>query len=755
MTPHTDRLRSTLTTALSCVLTRVLGSALAFALLPAAATTLRAQSLPAATSVDSATLRVTLLHDSTPVADAVVRSGSIATRSDDAGLAVLRLPAGTHALVITRIGFAPERRTLLLAGGADTSITVALTATATDVETIVIAATRSGRRIEDEPVRVEVLEREEIEEKMLMTPGDITMMLNETSGLRVQTTSPSLGGANVRIQGLRGHYTQMLSDGLPLYGGQTGGLGLLQIPPMDLQQVEVIKGAASSLYGSQALGGVINLVSRTPAAEGEREFLLNQTTRGGTDGVLWLSGPISPTWGYTLLTGAHRQERRDIDDDGWTDLAGYERLVVRPRLFWDDGTGRSLFVTIGSTTESRRGGTLPGRTAPDAQPFAEALSTRRLDLGVKGSLLLGSTLLQLRGSGTEQRHDHRFGTVPEGDTHRTGFVEMSLRRPGALGTWVAGVAAQGESYANRDVAGFDFDHAVGSLFGQLESDPATWLSLSASARLDAHDTYGTTLSPRLSALFRAGEAGRLAGWTLRTSVASGTFAPTPFTEETEVTGLAMVQPGAALRRERALTGSADLNGRLLGLEVNATLFASVVEDPVEVTEVTGGAFPPMLRLSNAVEPTRTQGAELLARWRHEGFAVTGSYTFIRGSLFSTPDGARAPLTLVPRHAVGVVAMHEVEDVGRMGLELYHTGRQALEANPYRAASRPYLIVGFLVERHVGPARLFLNAENLGDVRQTRWDPLVRPVQGAGGRWTTDAWTELSGRTFNGGVRLAF
>ena len=117
--------------------------------------------------------------------------------------------------------------------------------------------------------------------------------------------------------------------------------------------------------------------------------------------------------------------------------------------------------------------------------------------------------------------------------------------------------------------------------------------------------------------------------------------------------------------------------------------------------------------------------------------------------------ARVPVALVPRHAMGVVAMHEMEDVGRMGLELYYTRRQALDDNPYRSVSRPYLIVGFLVERRAGPVRLFLNAENLGDVRQTRFDPLVRPMQAGGGRWTTDAWTEPSGRTFNGGVRLSF
>ena len=132
-------------------------------------------------------------------------------------------------------------------------------------EEVIVTATRTGGRIDDQPTRVEVLEREEIEEKMLMTPGDIVMMLNEMGGMRVQATSPSMGAATVRIQGMRGRYTRVLFDGLPLAGQQVGGLGLLQIPPMDLGQVEVIKGVASALYGAGAMGGVINLVARRPA----------------------------------------------------------------------------------------------------------------------------------------------------------------------------------------------------------------------------------------------------------------------------------------------------------------------------------------------------------------------------------------------------------------------------------------------------------------------------------------------------------
>jgi iron complex outermembrane receptor protein len=100
-------------------------------------------------------------------------------------------------------------------------------------------------------------------------------------------------------------------------------------------------------------------------------------------------------------------------------------------------------------------------------------------------------------------------------------------------------------------------------------------------------------------------------------------------------------------------------------------------------------------------------------------------------------------------------MIESERKGRLGLELYYTGRQRLEANPYRDVGSPYLIVGALGERRIGRFRLFLNAENLTGVRQTRWDPLVRPTRAVDGRWTVDAWAPLEGRVFNGGMRIEF
>lgn len=648
-------------------------------------------------------------------------------------------------IVVTRIGFAPDSVTV---APADTAVSIALHSTA-EIEGMIVSATRSDRRIEDDPLRVEVLDREEVEEKLRMTPGDITMMLNETSGLRVQTTSPSLGGADVRVQGLRGRYTQILSDGLPLFGGQTGGLGLLQIPPMDLGGVEVIKGVASALYGGNALGGVINLRSRLPGFEPVAELLANQTTRGGSDLVGFASRKFGAPWGASALIGLHRQSAGDVDRDGWADLPAYERLVIRARLYWESEAGHSLMVTAGSTFEDRDGGTMKGAVAPDGNPYPEALTTARHDAGGVARWVSGPNAVAVRGSFSGLVHDHDFGPVGEHDRHLSSLAEVTYTRTSGSSSAVVGAAHQADIYRNTQVPAMDFDHLAPGVFAQVTTDLHPRLAITASGRYDQHDRYGAQFSPRVSALVRAP-----ASVTVRLSGGEGFFAPTPLTEETEVTGLTAVVPLTGIVAERARTFSADFARSFDLIELNATVFASEIRHSVSAREeLTRDGVPTgRLRLENMEQPTRTSGIELTSRWAPEPFHFNLSYTFIDArEQAPLPDYERlVPLT--PRHQAGLVGSWESEDA-RAGVEVYYTGRQSLTDNPYRAESKPYTHLGALVERRVGAARIFVNAENLFGFRQTRWDRLVRPDRGPGGRWTTDVWGPLEGRTMNVGVRV--
>jgi outer membrane receptor for ferrienterochelin and colicins len=127
--------------------------------------------------------------------------------------------------------------------------------------------------------------------------------------------------------------------------------------------------------------------------------------------------------------------------------------------------------------------------------------------------------------------------------------------------------------------------------------------------------------------------------------------------------------------------------------------------------------------------------EALVRWRQAPYAVTASYLYLDATEPAASGPGRRIVPLTPRHSVGLVAMWEQHDRGRIGLELYCTDEQSVEDNPYRNESEPYLHVGLLGEIVHGRYRLFLNLENLLNVRQTRKDPLVRLARAPDGRWT--------------------
>ena len=258
-------------------------------------------------------------------------------------------------------------------------------------EVVVVATTRTGRRLEDQPTRVEVLGREEIEEKMLMTPGDIVMMLNEMGGLRVQTTSPSLGAASVRVQGMRGRYTRFLSDGLPLFGAA----GRRPWPPADP--------ADGPRPGGGHQGRRVVAVRRgrdgrrrQPASPGARPQSRSESC--SSTAPAWARPTrrvlrVAPLAALERLPARRRPlagAQTIVDDDGWADLAGYSRGVVRPRVFWDGGNGGSAFLATAASRRESRGRHDARRRArrPPARRTFEALDTRRYDVGATGQMLI-------------------------------------------------------------------------------------------------------------------------------------------------------------------------------------------------------------------------------------------------------------------------------------------------------------------------------------------------------------------------------
>lgn len=665
--------------------------------------------------------------------------------TDAAGTARLFLPTGRQTIRVTRLGYLPKQASVVVV--RDSTVTVTITATmgemAMELEDVRISSARIERLAGETPLRVEVVDEMEVDEKTLMSPSGIGMLLNETPGLRVQAAAPGLGTGSVRILGLPGQYTAMLADGLPLYGSSSA-LGPLDISPVDLQRVEIIKGAASALYGAQALGGVINLVAKPPT--GKKELLLNRRTLGVTDAASWVSHRVGDGLGVSLLTAGTLQEAQDLDGDGWADQARARRWNVRPRLNAVDRRGRSLFVTAGYGYDDREGGTLAGALAPDGLPFREALTSRRADVGAMARIPLrgsGSVSARLAFAATDRTRAFGAG-APEEDRTSTGFVELTRAFEGPRGALVMGAAVQLDDYANRLNGGFDHRWVTPGLFVTADR-PVGPVTLSASVRADAHPDAGTRATERLSLLVKPNE-----DWSVRASVGTGFSPSAATTEETEAMGLRAVQPGARLDPERSMGAMLDVNGRLLGADVLITAYRSSIAGALQLVDLPGQ--PGQATLRNAAAGTRIGGLELLGVWRFEGGKFIANYGFATGSRPDAMTGAREPMPLLPRHRIGGDLMLERPGVYRMGIEGTWYGAQPLDDDPYRSRSRPYLYTMALVARQFGPIEVVANFENLLDVRQTDTDPLTRPSRGMAGRWTTDVWAPLEGFMANVAVR---
>lgn len=694
------------------------------------------------------TLAVRVLTDTLPVPEALVRVGGLVRITDGRGVARLVLAPARHRVSVLKLGYAPESLLVELAPGRDTTVDVQLQPRAARLERTIVSSARTDRALADEPLRIEVVSGEEVVEKMQQRPGDLRGVLGELTGLHVQTSAPGLGPTYARIQGMRGRYTLFLTDGLPIWGAGSEGFEILQITPIDVAQVEAITGPASALYGPGALGGVIDLVSRRPPAVGEaREVLVSQTSREGSDAAVWEARRFGDRWGMSLLGGIHYQTRNDLDDDGWADLPQTRRGEIRPRLYWTGANGSTVYATASAMGDSREGG--------DEAQWPMSLRTRRADAGVVARIRTTPTeVVTVRLAGEHEWRRRLVGTVGERERRDTEMGELSWAHDGNRSTPLVGVAIQRDALRALDVSGFDYGYVVPSVFAQETWRPVDRLALALSARTDVHSEFGTVTSPRASVLVRL-----TPDWSMRATAASGYFAPVPLTEETEETGLRYVAPLGDVGLERARHGALDVTGSVGAVRIAATAFATRVANPLSVRTLapTAPGEPPRIQLENAGEPLRARGAELLVGWQAlDGFDVTATYARVHATELDLDTGRRRGVPLTPGHTAELDVAWASEARGRrIAVELVHVGEQELQYDPYRRISRPYATVGVLAQQRFGGAVLFVNGENLGGVRQTRWESLRLPVAAAGGRLTSDVWAPLEGCTVNAGVRVAF
>lgn len=667
--------------------------------------------------------------------------------ADGSGIATFKNVApGSYSITISFVGFEEQQITVTVPQFSAEPIEVLMEeGEEEDEEAVVVTATRISRTIANIPTRVEVISGEELAEKGNMKPGDIRMLLNESTGIQTQQTSATSFNAGIRIQGLEGRYTQILRDGYPLYSGFSGGLSILQIAPLDLRQVEVIKGAASTLYGGGAIAGLVNLVSKTPGRDREISFLANATSAGGLD----MSGFYSQRYGKAGLTlFASRNSNRLFDPAGigLTAIPKFERYTINPRLFL---YGKNTTADFGVTyiTEDRTGGSVDYIKNGAGNGFFEKNNTDRVTTQVGiAHKLTGHATLQFKNS--YSRFD-RVISIPAytfNALQQSSFSELTWNRKGGKADWIIGanvltddLKEQGQTADLRR----DYRYNTYGLFVQNAWSVSERVVLETGLRGDYVNEYGFELLPRVSAMFRVAP-----NLTTRIGGGFGYKTPTIFTEEAERIQFQNLLPIDInrSRNERSVGGNWDINYRTnignVGFSLNHLFFYTKLNNPLVLVGAPGGK----VQFQNSTGYLDTKGMETNLRLTYGDFKLFVGYTFTDANTYFANTKELLPLTA--RHRLNNVLMYEIEDKLKFGLEAYHFSRQRLSDGTF---GKPYWITGFMAEKLWEKFSLFVNFENFTDTRQTKFDTIYtgtinNPV-------FKDIYAPVEGFVVNGGVKI--
>ena len=621
-----------------------------------------------------------------------------------------------------------------------------------ELDEVIVQSTRTSRTIRNTPTRIESIDAEELDEKANMKPANVSMVLHESTGLQVQQTSATSGNASIRVQGLDGRYTQLLKDGYANFGNFASGLSILEIPPLDLHQVEVIKGPSSTLYGGGAIAGVINFISKTPKEKGEYNFILNQSNINQTNIGAYAS-KRKGKFGYSILGLVNFQKAFDVDDDDFSETPKSHNFTINPRLFYYPSESLSFMVGNSFTKTDMEGG--------DMQVIAGNANAYHVYFE-KNKTIRNTTTFELDKKFENQNSfklkqslsffnrkinipDYEFSGV-----NANAFTDMSYVISKERYTLITGANLVYDNFEQRNSGVLDAKSFTTGVYIQHTWDVSENVKLENGLRFDNVSYSNINFSknqtfflPKVSALFKINSQ-----WSSRVGAGFGYKIPTVFTEQTESIQYQNVLALQDVAAEKSIGGTADINYKTnifsdLKFSVSQMFFMTKISKPLVLENDADYSF-----FVNASEPVLSQGFETNIKFIYkEDFKLFAGYTFTDAKAKYLTGNQFMPL--LPKNKVNLALIYEKENNFKMGLEGYFTDAQFL----YNGTKTPaYWEFGFMVEKTVwNNFAFFINFENFTDTRQSNYkrvvnDPHNKPT-------FDDIWTHTEGFTINGGVKI--
>ena len=671
------------------------------------------------------------------------------TITDTSGFAELKnIPNGKQIIVFKSVGFSTIEKNLFFP--QNTSLEILLEPLAEELDDVkVVSTTRSSRNIKNIPTRIETISSGELDEKSSMQPSNIKMLLTESTGIQTQQTSQVSGSASIRIQGLDGKYTQLLQDGFPLYSGSASGLSILQIPPLNLKRVEVIKGSSSTLYGGGAIAGLINLITKEPTEKREISFLANVNQTQALD----LSSFYSERYkkiGLTIYAASNFQNAFDVNKDGFSDIPKFSRYTINPKFFYYPNDKTSFSFGVNAGFEKRIGGDMQAiNSKPDAMhPFFENNNSNRYSTQAKFEKIFTSkNILTIKNSiGYFNRIIQRPTYYFEGQQVAT-FSEINYLIPKEKSEWSIGTNFNSDNFKqiNTVVNKLNYFNSAFGVFAQNNLEVSNKFIIESGIRLDVTNLNNIFILPRLSFLYKVTDK-----ITTRFGGGLGYKTPTVFSEDTEDKGFQNINPldFSKVSAEKSYGLNADVNYKTtifdeVNLSINQLFFYTIIKNPLILNSVSAGNNFSFQNENGNIE---SKGFETNLKFRLKDFSAYVGYTYIDAMRNFNKISATNPLTA--KHRINANLMYEMNEKLRIAYEVFYVGQQYLNS---AEKVRNYWVMGVSGEYKFKHFSLFLNLENFLDRRQSRWENLYSgTIQNPQFK---QIYTPTDGIIFNGGFKI--
>ena len=630
------------------------------------------------------------------------------------------IPNGEHIIIVSFLGFETLKTTIQIPSNSD--LIFKLKSGGNELDEVVLQSSRSTRTVKKIPTRIEFIGVEELGEKAIMNPTNISMVLRESTGIQMQQTSLSSGSTNIRIQGLDGRYTQLLRDGFPLYGGFSSGLSILQIPPLDLQQFEIIKGSSSTLYGGGAIAGLINMVSKTPDEEPALDIMLTQTQALGSTANVFYS-KRNEKFGISLYGSGHYQKAYDPEDDGFSNLPKTKSISFNPKFFYYPSDKTTFWFGLNGTYDDRIGGDITKIESGEngIHKYSEENISKRLSSQAVYKTQIDS-ISSLNIKNSVSFFDRNL-TIPDfnfdGKQTNT-FTEITYQRETSKADWIFGANLYTSNFDENDNATLQRDQkdiTYGMFANNIYDLSENWI-LETGLRADYNTDFGFFPLPKISVLYKNDS-----GFSSRIGGGLGYKIPDIFTEEAEFINFENVLgiDKSSLKAERSYGVNLDFNYQTrlfenIGFSINQLFYVTAINNGLLLNSKNNGLFA----FENATDEILSKGAETNIKFTYKDFRWFLNYALIDTKLNYLAGNPQKPLTA--KHNAGSVLMYE-SDKWRIGYETFYTGKQFLSNG---TETTDFVTMGLLLMRNFKFGSAFVNFENFTDRRQSRFSPLVLP-----------------------------